>query len=104
MTTKAVLSIGIGSQEEMKMAFRRVKVGARYVYNPVPFDQWNPPFDCQPGAIVKVVNLPGCPKANSMGMCHIERNGRFAGMVCTNSLHPVSSVLGPDKKRNRNKT
>lgn len=86
------------------MTTKRVKVGGRYVYNPVPFDQRNPPFDCQPGAIVKVVNLPGCPKANTMGMCHVEWNGRFAGMVCTNSLHPVSSFVCTGRKRDRRNT
>jgi hypothetical protein len=67
---------------------RKVRVGATYVFEPVLFDRCNPPFDAEPGDLVTVVNLPGAPKANTMGMCHIARNGQFAGMVCTNSLQP----------------
>jgi hypothetical protein len=43
-----------------------------------------------PGSIVKVVNMPGCPKANTMQHAHVEYNGRFAGLVHTNSLHKLS--------------
>lgn len=68
------------------MANRRVKVGKSYVYRPVLFDVLNPPFGADDGDIVEVVNLPGCPRANTMGMCHIKKDGEFAGMVCTNSL------------------
>jgi len=36
---------------------------------------------------VQVVNLRGCPKANTMGHCHVnDADGRFAGLVCTSSL------------------
>jgi hypothetical protein len=39
------------------------------------------------GDIVKVVNLRGCPKANTMNHCHIAtESGQFAGLVCCNSL------------------
>jgi hypothetical protein len=41
------------------------------------------------GDIVKVVNLYGCPKANTMGQCHVENNGVFMGMVNTNSLEKI---------------
>ena len=64
----------------------RVTVGRRYRYVPVPFDRCNPPFNVEPGEIVTVINLPGCPKANTMGMCHVAKDGKFAGMVCCNSL------------------
>jgi hypothetical protein len=72
------------------MTRKRVRVGSSYVFNPVPFDRIHPPAAQQvnPGDVVKVVNLYGCPKANTMGMCYIEKNGKFAGMVCTNSLNP----------------
>jgi hypothetical protein len=40
-----------------------------------------------PGDEVRVINLYGCPKANTMGHCHIETlGGEFAGLVLTNSL------------------
>ena len=65
---------------------QKVRVGGRYRYEPVMFDLLNPPFDVQKGDTVTVVNLPGCPKANTMGMCHVAKDGEFAGMVMTNSL------------------
>ena len=68
------------------MANRRVRVNKEYRFEPVPFDVLNPPFGAAPGDVVRVVNLPGCPRANTMGMCHVEKDGKFAGMVCTNSL------------------
>jgi hypothetical protein len=72
------------------MGNRRVRVGSSYRFDPVLFDVCNPPFGAVKGDTVTVVNLPGCPKANTMGMCHISKDGKFAGMVCTNSLQPVT--------------
>ena len=73
------------------MSRRRVRVGARYRFDPVPFDILNPPanLDLEPGDVVKVVNLHGAPPANTMGMCYVEKDGTFAGMVMTNSLTPL---------------
>lgn len=68
---------------------QRVTVGKRYRFEPVPFDRINPPFGAVAGDIVTVINLPGCPKANTMGMCYVAKDGQFAGMVCTNSLEAV---------------
>jgi hypothetical protein len=70
---------------------RRVKVGAQYVYRPVPFDQFDTRanIDLAPGDIVTVINLPGAPPANTMGMCYVAIGGVFARMVMTNSLTPV---------------
>lgn len=69
----------------------RVRVGAKYVFNPVPFDVLNPTANLPlvPGDVVTVVNLPGAPKANTMGMCYVAKDGTFAGMVMTNSLSPA---------------
>lgn len=46
------------------------------------------------GQIVRVVNLPGCPKANTMGHCHVVNavTGEFIGLVCTGSLEPASAA------------
>ena len=71
---------------------KRARVGSFYVFQPVPFDRCNPPAgipDLEPGSIVKVVNLHGCPPANTMGSCYVEHLGRFAGMVLTASLEPI---------------
>lgn len=72
--------------------YNRVRAGAKYQFNPVPFDLIDPPYGVMRGLItagdtVRVVNLPGAPKANTMGHCYIETMaGEFAGLVCTNSL------------------
>ena len=73
------------------MAARKVRVGAKYVFDPVLFDVLNPPanIDLAKGDIVTVINLPGAPKANTMGMCYVAKDGVFAGMVMTNSLTPA---------------
>ena len=70
---------------------KKVRVNKTYRYNPVPFDISNPaiPKLLQKGDIVKVVNLPGCPRANTMGMCYVQKDDKFAGMVCTNSLEDL---------------
>lgn len=74
--------------------FQRVRINQEYRYEPVMLDRFHPPYDVTEGDIVKVVNLPGCPKAGTMGMCHVmhtgERDGQFAGLVCCNSLVPVA--------------
>jgi len=66
----------------------KVRVNSLYVYDPVPIDQIRPaiPGMLHKGDIVKVVNKFGCPKANTMNHCYVELNGKFAGLVCCNSL------------------
>ena len=68
----------------------RVQAGRIYVYRPVGMDLWDSRIYADrvhPGDEVTVVNLCGCPKANTMGHCHINTlDGQFAGLVLTNSL------------------
>jgi hypothetical protein len=65
----------------------KVRANYLYVYNPVLIDSIDPPYDIKRGDVVRVVNLPGCPKANTMGHCHVQHlDGTFAGLVCCNSL------------------
>ena len=71
----------------------KVRIGKKYRYEPVMFDVSHPPFNVKPGDIVIPTNLPGCPKANTMGMCYVTKDGKFAGMVCTNSLVPLTTVI-----------
>jgi hypothetical protein len=73
----------------------KVRVNSLYIFQPVPLDKCQPPVgvtqgNLKPGQVVKVVNLPGAPKANTMGQCYISdpKTGDFLGMVCTNSLLP----------------
>jgi hypothetical protein len=73
---------------------KKVKVGKSYRFNPVPFDMFNPPIgvkdgNLRSGDVVRVVNKFGCPKANTMGMCYIEKGKTFMGMVMTNSLEDL---------------
>lgn len=74
----------------------RVRVGATYRYEPVLIDTINPPYGVDregvmlaAGDVVKVGNLPGAPKANTMGHCYIFKGGQFAGLVSVHSLQPV---------------
>ena len=64
----------------------KVKARKLYKYNPVPLDIYDAKTDLKKGDIVKVVNLAGCPKANTMGHCHVEKTNRFAGLIHCNSL------------------
>lgn len=66
----------------------KVKANAIYRYNPVLLDQIDGRTD-----LVRVVNLPGCPRANTMGHCHVAdpNSGQFIGLVCCNSLEPVAA-------------
>lgn len=57
-------------------------------------DKIDPPYNVQPGDVVRVVNLPGCPRAGTMGMCHVQHlSGEFAGLVCVNSLQPLPKTI-----------
>lgn len=66
--------------------FKRVRVGKEYTYNPVMIDITDPKTPLKKGDKVTVVNLRGCPKANTMGHCHVMHNGQFVGLVHCNSL------------------
>ena len=73
------------------MACKRVRVGSSYHYVPAMIDKLHPPIAVGLGRmtigdVVKVVNLPGCPKANTMGHAHFDVRGEFGGLCCTNSL------------------
>jgi hypothetical protein len=67
------------------LKFNRVRVNAKYIYYPTLIDH---AVKIAPGTLVKVINLPGAPKANTMGHCYVADadTGEFLAMVCTNSL------------------
>jgi len=68
----------------------KVRANSFYRFDPVPMDAIRPAHQgLVRGDIVKVVNLYGCPKANTMGQCHVEKDGVFMGMVSTNSLEKI---------------
>lgn len=64
----------------------KVRVNSEYYYNPVGMDIWDSRTTLKKGDKVTVVNLRGCPPANTMGHCHVNHNGQFAGLVLCNSL------------------
>jgi len=73
---------------------QKVKVNSLYTYVPVLIDivhgLVNAPIN---GATVRVINLSGCPKANTMGHCYIESlDGIFHGLCCVNSLQPSTEI------------
>ena len=71
----------------------RVKANSLYRFVPVLIDRCDKPFNVEENDIVRVVNLHGCPKANTMGHCHVEHlGGDFAGLVCCNSLVPLNEA------------
>lgn len=74
---------------------RKVRAGQTYRYDPVGWDIFAPANQgLEPNQPVKVVNLPGCPRAGTMGHCHVEAYNpstdsfEFAGLVLLASLKP----------------
>jgi hypothetical protein len=70
----------------------RVRVNSLYVFEPVLWDVLDAKTDLSKGDVVRVVNLRGCPPANTMNHCHVANpyTGEFIGMVHCNSLSPAS--------------
>ena len=73
------------------MKIRRVRVGGVYVYRPVMLDLYDGRTSLKAGDVVKVIDVYGAPKANTMGHCYVGNRdtGEFIGMVCCNSLVPL---------------
>lgn len=68
----------------------KVRANSSYIFNPVPMDIFSPAHQgLEKGDVVTVVNLHGCPKCNTMGQCHVEKDGTFMGMVNCNSLEKI---------------
>jgi hypothetical protein len=67
----------------------KVRAGQVLIYHPNLLDRIDGRTALKSGDTVRVVNLPGCPRANTMGHCHVEdvNTGAFIGLVHTNSLH-----------------
>jgi hypothetical protein len=72
------------------MANNRVRVGSLYIYHANLRDATDGRTNLKTGEVVKVVNMHGCPPANTMGHCYVVRKDdvtTFVGLVHTNSLH-----------------
>ena len=68
----------------------KVRVNSIYRFSPNGFDVFNPCGDLlKDGDLVQVINLPGCPPANTMGQCYVRLVGdssKAFQMVSTGSL------------------
>lgn len=71
----------------------KVRANSIYRYSANGLDRFVP---CQgnalsEGQLVRVVNLPSAPKANTMGQCYVAdpTTGKFICMVSTSSLSKV---------------
>ncbi len=86
---KAIIETRAGDR---RGAVMRVRVNSLYTYNPVLLDVVDGRTNLKKGDMVRVVNLPGCPKANVMNHCHVAdpETDRFIGLVCCNSLEPIT--------------
>ena len=69
----------------------KVKANSVYAYNPCLLDLADARTTLRKGDRARVVNLPGCPRANTMGHCHVEDpvSGKFVGLVSTSSLESL---------------
>ena len=78
----------------------RVRVNAHYIYSPNLLDRIDGRTSLQDGEEVIVTNLPGAPKANTLGHCHVNRlDGSFAGLVHCNSLHTKAEYIAYLRER-----
>ena len=71
------------------MVAKRVRAGAVYTFHAVLIDRMlSQHHSATDGQRVRVVNLPGAPRANTMNHCHIEDadTRAFLGMVHIGSL------------------
>ncbi len=76
------------------MKINRVRVGSRYVYNPVLLDKIDGRTSLKEGDLVQVITSPhSAPPAGFMGHCYVghPETGKFIGMVHVNSLKLESS-------------
>jgi hypothetical protein len=65
----------------------KVRVNAIYTYTGRGFFDQVDGHPVEPGTKVRVINLHGAPKANTMGQCYIATlDGTFLRMVQTASL------------------
>ncbi len=72
----------------------RVRVNSIYRFNPNGWDRLRACGDLvKSGDLVRVINLPGCPPANTMGQCYVRLVGdssKAFQMVSTGSLERES--------------
>lgn len=80
----------------------KVKVNSLYIYHANLLDATDGRTNLQNGELVKVVNMHGCPKANTMGHAYVVRAddpSTFVGLVHTNSLHTKADYVAYLRQR-----
>ena len=74
----------------------RVRVNSLYTYTPCGWDVFTPCTGnrLESDQIVRVINLPSAPKANTMGQCYVANpyTGEFLCMISCNSLTPLRTL------------
>lgn len=74
----------------------KVRVNSEYVYHANMLDRCDARTNLKNGELVRVINMHGAPKANTMGHCYVVRSGdvdTFVGLVHTNSLHTKKDYI-----------
>lgn len=82
------------------MQVNRVRAGATYFYVPNLLDAVDGRTNLKDGQEVRVVNLPGAPKCNTMGHAHVQHlDGTWGGLVHCNSLHTKAEYIAWLKRK-----
>lgn len=68
----------------------KVRANQHYIYFPNILDRLDPQTKLRPGDLVRVMNIPGLPEANTMDHAHVTVKGQLVGMVHTSSLYVLS--------------
>ena len=84
----------------------RVRANSTYTFHANGWDRFTPLHNgyLTDGDLVRVINLYGCPKANTMGQCYVRKvsdaSQSFA-MVSTGSLSPVPNKANDARRARR---
>lgn len=72
----------------------KVRVGSIYTWVACMLDTLHPSVTRIPdGTKVRVVNMKGCPPANTMNHCYAETiDGVWLGLVCCSSLYKAADA------------
>lgn len=80
----------------------KVRVNSEYIYHANLLDATDGRTNLKNGEQVRVVNMQGCPPANTMSHCYVVRSNdvdTFVGLVHTNSLHTKADYVAYLRER-----
>ena len=82
------------------MSYKKVRMNATYIYDPVPIDRFDGKTGLVKGDVVTVTKGHlGCPGMGVMGHCYVAKDKKFVGMVCVNSLCSKEEYAENEKYR-----